>query len=104
VTGAEAIEARQHNIPDIIVMDIGLPDMNGIEATQVILRHSPSLKVVALSIYDDDQTVVNASRLQQANHFGYLPDPWQQSDIRYFRESTGRSSIETYSVSLKITS
>jgi two-component system, NarL family, response regulator DegU len=60
--GAEAIEACQHNPPDIIVMDIGLPDMNGIEATQVILRHVPDMKVVVLSIYDDEQTVVNAIR------------------------------------------
>jgi DNA-binding NarL/FixJ family response regulator len=48
--------------PDLVVMDIGLPGLNGIEATIEILRHSPQTRVVILSIYDDENSVVSAIR------------------------------------------
>jgi DNA-binding NarL/FixJ family response regulator len=43
-------------------MDIGLPGMNGIEATTEILRHSPQTRVVILSMYDDEGSVLSALR------------------------------------------
>jgi DNA-binding NarL/FixJ family response regulator len=43
-------------------MDIGLPGLNGIEATIEIMRHSPQTRVVILSIYDDENSVVSALR------------------------------------------
>ena len=43
-------------------MDIGLPGMNGIEATTELLRHCPTAKVVILSMYDDENSVVSAIR------------------------------------------
>src|SRR5450756_2144400 len=43
-------------------MDIGLPGMNGIEATTELLRHCPSVKIVILSMYDDENSVVSAIR------------------------------------------
>src|ERR1019366_1550368 len=48
--------------PDLVVMDIGLPGLNGIEATIEILRHSPQTRVVILSIHDDENSVVSAIR------------------------------------------
>ena len=61
-SGAEAIAACKQQHPDVIVMDIGLPDVNGIETTQVILRNAPGTKVVMLSIYCDEYSVVSAIR------------------------------------------
>ena len=61
-TGNQAIATCKKGPPDVVVMDIGLPDMNGIETTQVIVRNSPGIKVVMLSIYDDEQSVVSAIR------------------------------------------
>jgi DNA-binding NarL/FixJ family response regulator len=61
-TGAEAIAACEQQHPDVIVMDIGLPDMNGIDTTQVIVRNAPRTKVVMLSIYSDEYSVVSAIR------------------------------------------
>jgi DNA-binding NarL/FixJ family response regulator len=61
-TGAEAIAACKQQHPDVIVMDIGLPDMNGIDTTQVIVRDAPRTKVVMLSIYCDEYSVVSAIR------------------------------------------
>jgi DNA-binding NarL/FixJ family response regulator len=46
----------------VIVMDIGLPGVNGIETTQVIVRNAPGTKVVMLSIYCDEYSVVSAIR------------------------------------------
>jgi NarL family two-component system response regulator LiaR len=61
-SGAEAIAACKRQRPDVIVMDIGLPGMNGIETTQVIVRNAPGTKVVMLSIYCDEYSVVSAIR------------------------------------------
>jgi DNA-binding NarL/FixJ family response regulator len=60
--GGEAVAECNQKHPDLIVMDIGLPGMNGIETTQIVLRNSPVTKVVMLSIYSDEHTVVNAIR------------------------------------------
>jgi DNA-binding NarL/FixJ family response regulator len=48
--------------PDVVLMDIGLPGLNGIETTVEILRHCPDMKVVILSMYDDEHSVVSAIR------------------------------------------
>jgi DNA-binding NarL/FixJ family response regulator len=46
----------------MVLMDIGLPGLNGIEATTEILRHSPNTKILILSMYDDEHSVVGAIR------------------------------------------
>src|SRR6202040_1433921 len=48
--------------PDLVLMDIGLPGLNGVETTAEILRHQPDCKVVILSMYDDENSVVSAVR------------------------------------------
>jgi DNA-binding NarL/FixJ family response regulator len=48
--------------PDLILMDIGLPGMNGIEATNEVLRYLPNTRVMILSMYDDENSVVAAFR------------------------------------------
>jgi DNA-binding NarL/FixJ family response regulator len=61
-TGVEAVQICRHARPDVILMDIGLPGLNGIETTQEILRYFPEAKVVILSMYDDEHSVVSAIR------------------------------------------
>ncbi len=57
VTGREAIAlAEQHN-PDVVVMDVSMPDMNGLEATAQLLRSRPQIKVLVLSMHDSEQIV-----------------------------------------------
>jgi len=60
--GADAVQLSRKINPDMVLMDIGLPGMNGIEATTELLRHCPSTKVVMLSMYDDEHSVVAAIR------------------------------------------
>src|SRR3989475_11442145 len=61
-TGTDAVQACKKAPPDIVLMDIGLPGMNGIEATTELLRHCPGVKIVILSMYDDENSVVSAIR------------------------------------------
>jgi DNA-binding NarL/FixJ family response regulator len=61
-SGAEAVQVCKELRPDIVVMDIGLPGLNGIEATVELLRHCPASKVLMLSMYDDEHSVVSAIR------------------------------------------
>jgi DNA-binding NarL/FixJ family response regulator len=60
--GMDAVHLCKKTNPDIVLMDIGLPGMNGIEATTELLRHCPGIKVVILSMYDDENSVVSAIR------------------------------------------
>jgi DNA-binding NarL/FixJ family response regulator len=60
--GADAVRFCKRSRPDLVVMDIGLPGLNGFEATVEILRHTPQTRVIILSIYDDENSVVTAIR------------------------------------------
>jgi DNA-binding NarL/FixJ family response regulator len=58
----EGIEICRRIDPDLVVMDIGLPGMNGIEATSELARHCPRARVLMLSMYDDEASVMAAVR------------------------------------------
>jgi DNA-binding NarL/FixJ family response regulator len=67
--GAEAVaQAAQHQ-PDLVLMDLKMPGMNGIEATRQIRAKYPAVKVLVLTTYDDDEWVFDAIR---AGASGYL--------------------------------
>ena len=55
-TGREALALAQTLTPDVVLMDIQMPDMDGIQTTTALLRMVPQSAVVILSIYDDAQT------------------------------------------------
>lgn len=67
--GAEAIEMGRSLHPDIVLMDIRMPDINGVRATKEIKLHLPDVKVLILSTFDEDEYISGALR---AGASGYL--------------------------------
>jgi DNA-binding NarL/FixJ family response regulator len=68
-TGAEAVRAAVTLHPDVIVMDIQMPGMTGIEATREISRVAPGVAVLMLTMFEDDESVFAAMR---AGALGYV--------------------------------
>lgn len=69
-TAAEALSATRQMNPDVILMDIGLPDKSGIEATREIKAQFPRVAVVALTIHEDEEYFFN---MLDAGASGYVP-------------------------------
>ena len=78
--GNEAVAAVKALRPDIVLMDVVMPRLNGIEATKQIKRSNPSTAVLILSAYDDDRYVLG---LLEAGAAGYL-----------LKNATGREVIQ----------
>jgi len=85
-TAAEAIERAAETQPDAIVMDLHLPDMNGIEATRLITQTSPHIGVLVLTMYEDDDSVFAAMR---AGARGYLLKGTGHTDIVHAISAVG---------------
>jgi len=67
--GREAVSLAERLQPDVILMDLGMPEVNGIEATREILRTSPHISILVISMQEDDDSVFAAL---QAGARGYL--------------------------------
>ncbi len=76
--GAEAVELALRLQPDVILMDIQMPGLNGIEATRQILQHSPHIGVLILTMYENDDLVFSA---MQTGARGYLLKGADQGEI-----------------------
>jgi DNA-binding NarL/FixJ family response regulator len=61
-SGPDAVQSVKRHHPDLVLMDIGLPGLNGVETTVEILRFHPECKIVILSMYDDENSVMSAIR------------------------------------------
>ena len=68
-TGSEAIKAAEAQQPDVVLMDLKMPDVNGIEATYHIVMTSPHIRVLVITMFEDDDSVFAAIR---AGARGYL--------------------------------
>ncbi|MGD8984166.1 MAG: response regulator transcription factor [Desulfobacteraceae bacterium] len=67
--GREAVRLARELSPDLVIMDVTMPDLNGIDATRIITSGSNNTKVIALSMYSDKQFVQG---MMQAGASGYL--------------------------------
>lgn len=67
--GLDAIDATQLHKPDIVIMDINMPGLNGIDATKQLLKFNPDVKVLGLSVHCDQQFVIE---MLNSGASGYL--------------------------------
>ncbi|MEJ2428250.1 MAG: response regulator transcription factor [Deltaproteobacteria bacterium] len=67
--GREAVRLATERRPDVVIMDVNMPDLNGIEATRLLLKELPAVKVIGLSMYSDKRFVAG---MLKAGASGYL--------------------------------
>ncbi len=67
--GRKAVQLTKEMSPHVVIMDVNMPDLNGIEATRQILHANPGVRVIALSMHTDRRFVVN---MLKAGASGYL--------------------------------
>ena len=77
-SGAEAVELCVENAPDVVLMDLIMPGMNGVEATRQIKQVSPRTQVIVLTSYHDDEHVLPALR---AGALSYLLKDTSPGDL-----------------------
>lgn len=78
VNGFEVIEKTKALKPDVILMDISMPQMNGVEATRAVRKISPEIGIVVLTMHDDDATIFE---LVRTGVHGYLLKDADSSEI-----------------------
>lgn len=76
--GEEAIAAALEHRPDVVVMDVNMPGINGIEATRTIVQRCPSVGVLVLTMFEDDDSVFAALR---AGARGYVVKGANEGEI-----------------------
>ncbi len=91
--GAEALELTIQQQPDLVLMDLKMPVMNGIIATRKIREQCPQVRVLVLTTYDDDEWIFDAIRAGAA---GYLLKDTKPADIVKAIQGTmqGKSYID----------
>ncbi len=57
ITGREAVELSRRHKPNLIIMDIGMPELNGLEAARQILKESPAIEILVLTMHESEQLV-----------------------------------------------
>ncbi|KAA2258895.1 response regulator transcription factor [Solihabitans fulvus] len=99
-TGRAAIAAAAALKPDVVVMDLHLPDLSGVEATRQIVRDRPHTGVLVLTMFDDDESVFTAMR---AGARGYLLKGAGQDEIvRAVRGVAGGEAIFGPAVAVRV--
>jgi len=77
-SGEDAVTKARILKPDVVLMDVKMPGMGGLEATKKLLNVDPNLKIVAVTACDDD---LHPTRLMQAGAMGYVTKEAEFSDI-----------------------
>jgi DNA-binding NarL/FixJ family response regulator len=77
-TGEETVERAEVLQPDVILMDIKMPELNGIEATRTILSKHPEIAILVVTMFEDDESVFAAMR---AGARGYLLKDADQEEL-----------------------
>jgi DNA-binding NarL/FixJ family response regulator len=88
--GADAVVIALEQQPDVVLMDLHMPQMNGIEATERIVTSSPHIRVLVLTMMEDDESVFAAVR---AGARGYLLKGARRAEIVRAIEAVGAGEV-----------
>lgn len=80
VDGRDAVEKTNALKPDVILMDIAMPSLNGLEATKLVLRDNPNVRVLVLTMYESDEYL---SQMLEAGAAGYVLKKVAGSELVY---------------------
>ena len=89
-TGTDAITMARELVPDVILMDIKMPGMGGIETTTVVLKDNPHIGVILVSMYDDAESVFSGMR---AGACGYVLKEAEPDELRHAIEAAYRGEV-----------
>ncbi|MBE0699888.1 MAG: response regulator transcription factor [Anaerolineaceae bacterium] len=91
--GIEAVDMAGSVHPDLILMDLKMPQMNGIQATRIIRERFPDIRILVLTTYDLDEWVIDAVRSGAAGYL--LKDTPQEELVQAIKDTMlGRSHID----------
>ena len=88
VNAETALGAMENDVPDLVLLDIGLPAMNGVDALRVIKTDHPDVVVIMITAFEDIETVVSAMRL---GAYDYVVKPIQMNTL----EVTIKNALES---------
>jgi DNA-binding NarL/FixJ family response regulator len=98
--GNDAIRMARETMPDVIVMDVSMPGLNGVEATRAIRKENPNVKIVLLTLHESMELVRTAF---QAGVNGYLLKTDAEQDlVRALRAVLGRGRFVSPRVDAKV--
>ena len=99
-TGQEVIELAATLQPDVILMDLQMPGVNGIEATRQILQTSPHIRILVITLFEDDASVFSALR---AGARGYaLKDAREEEMLRAIRSVGSGEAIFSPTIATRL--
>ncbi len=99
-TGDEAVEQAERHQPDVILMDLKMPGVNGIEATRRLAQCSPHIRVLVVTMFEDDASVFTAMR---AGARGYvLKDSTREEILRAIQAVGNGEAIFSPSVAARM--
>ena len=107
--GLDAVQMVEINIPDVVLMDIGMPVMNGIETTKKILEKNSEIKILAITMYSEKGMI---TKMVEAGASGYLLKNANKEELeeainkvfsgqKYFSSEVTISILEKNSISLE---
>jgi NarL family two-component system response regulator LiaR len=99
-TGREALQITREQMPDVVLMDIQMPDMDGIEATRIMHSEMPHVGIVFVTMYENDEYVFRGI---QAGGRGYiLKDADPETMLRAIRAVSNGESLLGPTIALKV--
>ena|SRR5579859_3808964 len=99
-TGEEAVTLAERLQPDVIVMDLRMPGMNGIEATRRIVQAHPQMRILVVTLFEDDDSVFAALRVGARGYI--LKDASEDEVLRAIRAVSSGDAIFSATIAQRL--